>query len=105
MEHLRRAWHADRGRLLLRTPGPVPLGLAYVLLVETDPTSELVVGLCSSNITRYFLDFASLNLLLCLATLHCTGYAPNLKGPPGASRNRIVRLPVRNSVPLTYKVQ
>ena len=26
-----------RGRLLLRTPGPVPLGLAYVLLVETNP--------------------------------------------------------------------
>ena len=28
IEHLRRVWHADRGRLLLRTPGPVPLGLA-----------------------------------------------------------------------------
>ena len=25
IEHLRRLWHADRGRLLLRTPGPVPL--------------------------------------------------------------------------------
>ena len=37
IEHLRRVWHADRGRLLLRTPGPVPLGLAYVLLVETNP--------------------------------------------------------------------
>ena len=23
--HLQRVWHADRGRLLLRTPGPVPL--------------------------------------------------------------------------------
>ena len=42
-EHLRRVWHADRGRLLLWTPGPVPLGLAYVLLVETNPFSELVV--------------------------------------------------------------
>ena len=39
IEHLRRVWHADRGRLLLRTPGPVPLGLAYVLLVETNPFS------------------------------------------------------------------
>ena len=39
IEHLRRVWHADRGRLLLRTPGPVPLGLAYVLLVETNPLS------------------------------------------------------------------
>ena len=37
IEHLWRVWHADRGRLLLRTPGPVPLGLAYVLLVETNP--------------------------------------------------------------------
>ena len=43
IEYLRRVWHADRGRLLLRTPGPVPLGLAYVLLVETNPFSELVV--------------------------------------------------------------
>ena len=43
IEHVRRVWHADRGRLLLRTPGPVPLGLAYVLLVETNPFSELVV--------------------------------------------------------------
>ena len=31
----------DRGRLLLRTPGPVPLGLAYVLLVETNPFPNL----------------------------------------------------------------
>ena len=37
VEQLRRVWHADRGRLLLRTPGLVPLGLAYVLLVETNP--------------------------------------------------------------------
>ena len=43
IDHLRRVWHADRGRLLLRTPGPVTLGLAYVLLVETNPFSELVV--------------------------------------------------------------
>ena len=60
VEHLRRMWHADRGRLLLRTPGPVPLGLAYVLLVETNPFPNLryFFGLCSSNIPRYFLDFA-----------------------------------------------
>ena len=25
IEHLRRVWHADRGRLLLRSPGPVPI--------------------------------------------------------------------------------
>ena len=32
-------------------------------------------------------------------------YAPGLNGPPGASSNQIVRLSVRNSVPLTNKVQ
>ena len=32
VENLRRVLHADRGRLLLRTPGPVPMGLEYVLL-------------------------------------------------------------------------
>ena len=41
IENLRWVWHADRGRLLLRTPGPVPLGLAYVLLVETNPFPNL----------------------------------------------------------------
>ena len=41
IDHLRRVWHADRGRLLLRTPGPVPLGLAYVLLVDTNPFPNL----------------------------------------------------------------
>ena len=43
IEHLRRVWHVDRGRLLLRTPGPVPLGLAYVLLVETNPFPNLLL--------------------------------------------------------------
>ena len=41
IEYLRRVWHADRGRLLLRIPGPVPLGLAYVLLVETNSFPNL----------------------------------------------------------------
>ena len=41
IEYLRRVWHADRGRLLLRTPGPVPLGLAYILLLETSPLPNL----------------------------------------------------------------
>ena len=58
IEHLRRVWHADRGRLLLRTPGPAPFGLAYVQFVETDPFPNLsfFTVLCSSNIPRYFLD-------------------------------------------------
>ena len=38
-----RVWYADRGRLLLRTPGHAPLGIPYVLFVETNPFSELVV--------------------------------------------------------------
>ena len=44
---------------------PSHLGLAYVLLVETNLFPELVCnkrylsGLCYSNIPRYFLDFAS----------------------------------------------
>ena len=61
IEHLQWVWHAYRGRLLLRTPGPVLLGLAYVLLVETTilfRTYRHFTGLCSSNIPRYFLDFA-----------------------------------------------
>ena len=46
LEHLRRVWHADRGRLLLQTPGPVPLGLHmfYILyLLRPILFSELVV--------------------------------------------------------------
>ena len=60
IEYLRRVWHADRGRLLLRTPGPVPLGLAYILLVETNPFPNLSLFYRTmlSNIPRYFLDFA-----------------------------------------------
>ena len=41
MGHLQWVWHADRGRLLLQTPGAVPLGLACVLLVETNPFPNL----------------------------------------------------------------
>ena len=43
IEHLRRMWHADRGCLLLRTPGPVPLGLAYVSTCCDQSFSKLVV--------------------------------------------------------------
>ena len=50
-----------------------------------------------------------LTYLPCLAFLHCNWiicfYAPGLKGPPGASINPIIRPSVRNSVPLTNKVQ
>ena len=50
------------------SPGPVPLGLAYVPLVETNPffrTCRYSYGLCSSNIIRYFLDFALTYLFNC----------------------------------------
>ena len=67
IEHLRRVWHADRGRLLLRTPGPVLLGLAYVLLVETNPfPSKLVVILP---------DYAPRIPLGTFSILHCTNFS------------------------------
>ena len=59
IEHLRRAWHADRGRLLLHTPGPIHLGLAYVLLVENNPFYELIV---------IFPDYA-LRIFLCTISI------------------------------------
>ena len=40
IEHLRRASHTDRGRLLPGHLVPSHLGLAYVLLVETNPFPE-----------------------------------------------------------------
>ena len=40
-EHIQQVWHASRGHWLLRTSGPVPSGLAYVLLVETNPFPNL----------------------------------------------------------------
>ena len=46
MGHLRRVWHADGGGGGALAPPDAlsrPLGLAYVLLVETNPFSELVV--------------------------------------------------------------
>ena len=50
------------GRLLLRTPGPVPLELAYVLLVETNPFSELVV-ICTDYALRISLCTFSILLV------------------------------------------
>ena len=42
IEHLRRVWHADRGRLLLRTPGPVPFGICKCSFVETTDTQSYI---------------------------------------------------------------
>ena len=61
IEHLRRMWHVDKGRLLLWRLVPSNLRLAYVLLVETQfffPNLSFFSRLCYSNIPRYFLDFA-----------------------------------------------
>ena len=68
IEHLRRLWHADRGRLLLRTPGPVPLGLAYVLLVETNTFPNLSLFYRTmlfeypSVLSRFYLDLTIMKL-------------------------------------------
>ena len=61
IEHLRRVWHADRGRLLLRTPGPVPFWtciMFYLLRPILSRTFRYFFRLYTSNIPRYFLDFA-----------------------------------------------
>ena len=60
-EHLWRVWHADRGRLLLRTPGPVPFATCICSTCWNQffsRTCHYFSGLCYSNIPRYFLDFA-----------------------------------------------
>ena len=68
-EHMQRVWHAKRGRLLLRTPGPVPLGLAYVLLVETHPFPNLSLFFRTmlveypSVLSRFYLILVHLNEL------------------------------------------
>ena len=42
IEHLRRVWHADRGRLFLRKPGPVPYGICKSSFVETTDTQSYI---------------------------------------------------------------
>ena len=70
IEHLRRVWHADRGRLLLRIPGPVPVGLAYVLFVETNPFPNLslfyrtMLFECPSVLSRFCLCCMTRHLYL-----------------------------------------
>ena len=61
IEHLQLIQYANRGRLLLRTPGPVPLsGLACVLMLRPiSPELVLFPDFWVSNILRYF-SFASI---------------------------------------------
>ena len=75
IEHLRRVWHADRGRLLLRTPGPVPLGLAYVLLDVTYPFPNLSLFYRTmlfeypSVLSRFCLIYCFYHLTTCVKIL------------------------------------
>ena len=57
IEHLRRVWHADRGRLLLRTPGPVPFGICKCSFIET-----------TNNYTLHY-QFMTLSLIWLLTEL------------------------------------
>ena len=43
IEHLQGVWHAGRGRLLLRTPGPVPFGTRICSTCWDQSFSQLVV--------------------------------------------------------------
>ena len=66
LEHLRRSWHADRGRLLLRTPSPVPYGICKCSFVETTDTQ--------SYITPVYDTFPWLDFLPTLTLLLNTGF-------------------------------
>ena len=55
IEHLRRVWHADRGHLI---PSLWDLHMFYLLRPILFRTCRYFSGLWSSNIPRYFLDFA-----------------------------------------------
>ena len=55
----RRLWHADRGRLLLRTSGPVPFWTCICSSCCDQSffrACRYIFGLCTSNTPRYFLD-------------------------------------------------
>ena len=62
IEHLRRVLHADRGRLLLRTPGPVPYEICKCSFVETTDTQWYITPVYD---TFPWLDFLP-NLMLLL---------------------------------------
>ena len=102
IQHLRRVWHADRGRLLLRTPGPVPFGLAYVLLVETNPFPNLSLFFRTmlfeypSVLSRFFsLWQPSINVSVskiehrCKVLTHCNN---------SASKNNLMDIVVQNTM-------
>ena len=65
IEHLQQIWHANIGRLHLRTTGPSHIwDLHFVLLGETNLFPELVVifsGLYTSKTPGTFSIFLSIN--------------------------------------------
>ena len=92
--------HAGRGRLLHCSPaGPVPLGLAYVLLVENNPFSELVVifpdyalriSLGTFSILLLKLKYKQFGLLSKLLASLMRNYFP--KRPSGAPLHTLSKL-------------
>ena len=62
LQHLQRVRHAKRGRLLLRTPGPVPYGICKCSFVETSDTQSYITPVYDNF---PWLDFSpTLTLLL-----------------------------------------
>ena len=91
----------------------------FIYRLLTLHWNNMPLGWRGQNVGLSLRDFARFGLC-CRRGIHvsqthfvCNFYAPGLKGPPGASSVWIVRpsvclsvrLSVRNSVPLTFKVQ
>ena len=54
IEHLRRVWHADRGRLLFRTPDPVPFGTCIGWFVLFLHMFYLLRPILLTNLSLFF---------------------------------------------------
>ena len=62
LEYLRLVWHADRGRLLLQTPGPVPYGTCICSNCWDQSFYELVVILPDYALTTWMCSNVETNL-------------------------------------------
>ena len=64
IRHLRRVWHADSGRSLLRITGPILFGNWILCSTGSDQpftkTCRIFARLCTPNIPRHFSRFFSL---------------------------------------------
>ena len=90
-----RVWHADRGRILLRTPGPVPLGPSYVLLVETNPFPNL-----SLFYRTMLFEYPSVLSRFCLPWLPISGTFHRTFATGAASQQRSLIPPDTWSCPI-----